>query len=584
MKNIIYLIIDAFCYDSLMHKISGKEVTPFLNKLIKNSISFNNMYSQAPYTEASLVTILSNENVLENGGYLFGNGNNKKSVLKKYLDQGYNTIFSYSPYVYSKAYLCGSKEYYYTRLYSIKPLFLYRFDFYRKKSILNSKEKEICKILLDEAFQTWIDQCNNFINEEQCVKIISHLQPENNLLRKTIKILMQEKLKFDEAPYEYIEEVFKEWDNHVLYILNNKYLHSNVQIPNYKEKYKNKLESYQKKYNKIAKKQKIDFKYLFSQLLREKNDGAKKFINLLNNYIKYYNNRDLINYFDNINCDNNPEVSMKKILEVYKERILYYDSKNELYYSHIHVQDFHLPSLFHTFDNLNEKTLEQEMNWAFELLSCMDESYKGNIMADLSAHYCDKIIEEFFNEILNKCNNDFLFIVTADHGYPSYYNPPRPMIYNQTYSEAFHIPYIIFDKSKNYNLAYNKIYSTLDSMNIVDSIMNKEFEKIKERKYVLSEYGGPGAPIISEKEVWYTYIDKKYRVSAKCVLGNKLSEKNICEIINLESDRDEKCNLVRNRTEMKKIKYCIDIISKRHKELTAKFAGEKFYNKIINLD
>lgn len=71
MKNVIYIVVDAFCYDNLKRSVGGTEITPFLNKLVDRSYCAHNLYSQAPYTEASMITILSGENTLDNGGYFF---------------------------------------------------------------------------------------------------------------------------------------------------------------------------------------------------------------------------------------------------------------------------------------------------------------------------------------------------------------------------------------------------------------------------------------------------------------------------------------------------------------------------------
>ena len=138
MKNVIYIIVDALCYNSIERCIGNAKVMPFLNRLSDKALSFTNMYTQAPYTEASLVALLSGENTLDSGGYLFGNGTINSSIFYDYVKNGYKTIFSYSPYVYSKAYLKDVTEYYYTRLYSMGPLFLYRLDYYFNKWKLNN--------------------------------------------------------------------------------------------------------------------------------------------------------------------------------------------------------------------------------------------------------------------------------------------------------------------------------------------------------------------------------------------------------------------------------------------------------------
>ena len=85
-KNVIHIIVDAYCYNSLQRTVGKREVTPFLNSLSQKSLCFERMFSQAPYTEASQVTLLSGENTLDNGGYMFGNATVEETIFSKYRD------------------------------------------------------------------------------------------------------------------------------------------------------------------------------------------------------------------------------------------------------------------------------------------------------------------------------------------------------------------------------------------------------------------------------------------------------------------------------------------------------------------
>ena len=164
MKNVITIVLDAFCYNNLEKKIGSEEVTPFLNKLGRDGISYKKMYSYAPYTEAALISLLGEERTLEEGGYLFGNANIRKSMLSYYKDVGYHTILGYSPYVCSKSYLKGVTEYKYTRLFSIQPCFNYRFKYFKEKKSRGLFQKlyyDACIEILEEAFDTWITQCDS---------------------------------------------------------------------------------------------------------------------------------------------------------------------------------------------------------------------------------------------------------------------------------------------------------------------------------------------------------------------------------------------------------------------------------------
>jgi len=57
-KNTIFLVIDSIFYDKTISQDYRKNPMPFLNKLRSEGIDCTNMYSEAPYTEAALVSLL----------------------------------------------------------------------------------------------------------------------------------------------------------------------------------------------------------------------------------------------------------------------------------------------------------------------------------------------------------------------------------------------------------------------------------------------------------------------------------------------------------------------------------------------
>ena len=67
MKNVVLMIIDSMNYS---HMKSNRYLTPFLNSLMKNNLHYENMYSQAPFTEAASMNIYCGQNVLDRGGYI----------------------------------------------------------------------------------------------------------------------------------------------------------------------------------------------------------------------------------------------------------------------------------------------------------------------------------------------------------------------------------------------------------------------------------------------------------------------------------------------------------------------------------
>lgn len=585
MKNVINIVIDAFCFNNLGRHIGELEVTPFLNKILKNAISFTNIYSQAPYTEASNIALLGGDNTLEEGGYLFGNANTKYAVLKDYKAAGYHTILGYSPYVCSKAYLKGVTDYKYTRLFSIQPCFDYRFNYFKTKKENGQfidEYYEICITILDEAFDAWIAQCNSIIDNKPEAEMISLFIKDLNTIKDLKNELLTEFDIYKNNKIDYINDIFQQWHNHKLIIINKLYNDRKpIQILNsLKSLYNLKLKGYQKTYEKkVLSNLKIDYKYILNMFLN--NTDKKDFLRTIKSYYTFKKNKDLENYLNSITPETKCEVSLEVMLETFFNDIKKYDEKNENYFLYIQPQEFHLPSLFHSFDIDDINILNKEFEIAFTMLDQINESYKGNIIADLSARLCDYKLECFFNRINTELKNDFLFIVMADHGYPSYYNPPRPIIYNQTYTEAFHIPFIIYN-SHFESKTNTGLYSVLDGIEYVKQCAEiKDKHNIDEREFILCEYAGPGCPMINEKKIWYTLITKELKLSAEVALGKKAEVKDITNVYNILKDPLQKQNL-RLTINKKRIKNLLKIITDRSEYLFKKNTVPTYLRKMID--
>lgn len=453
MKNVITIVVDAYCYNNLQRKIGGQEVTPFLNELAKQSVSFGSMYALAPYTEASLVALLGGENTLENGGYLFGNANAKSAVMKDYQDAGYTTILGYSPYVCSRSYLKGVSQYRYVRLFSILPCFDYRFNYFREKRRTGDFHEcyyDACIIILDEAFETWEEQCNALITGDASAALIRPFVNDMVTIRSVKETLQHEHDVYRQNKKTYLDNLFLEWKTHRLVELNDIY-NARKPLENLswlRSTYNSVLCEFQNIYSDTClKRLRIDWKYVCNMFLRDAD--RKNFLRLTRNYVRHKQSRDLEQYLNAINEQSKLEVSMQTMFDGFMPDIKRCDENNENYFIYLQPQDFHLPSVFHSFDTNDKSVLAEEFEESFSLLKSLDENYRGNIIADLSAHFCDFKLRQFYRRLRKELKNDFIFVVTADHGFPSYYNPPRPFIYNQTYTEAFHVPFIVGARKQN---------------------------------------------------------------------------------------------------------------------------------------
>ena len=94
-KNVIVLQLESFQNFLLFKEINGKEITPNLNKFVKENVYFSNMmiqsYSTTADSEHSTVTSLY---PLENGmAFAHYSGNSYDDFFKLYHNAGYYTIF-----------------------------------------------------------------------------------------------------------------------------------------------------------------------------------------------------------------------------------------------------------------------------------------------------------------------------------------------------------------------------------------------------------------------------------------------------------------------------------------------------------
>lgn len=67
-KNVVFLVLDSLSYLNFDYLKSNFDIIDLYKY---SSIVFNNVFSQAPYTEAALTSLLTSNNILDNNGDLF---------------------------------------------------------------------------------------------------------------------------------------------------------------------------------------------------------------------------------------------------------------------------------------------------------------------------------------------------------------------------------------------------------------------------------------------------------------------------------------------------------------------------------
>lgn len=101
-KNLIVIQVEALQGFVINRSVNGQEITPNLNKLIKNSLYFDNYYTETAGGGTSDAELLSNASMFpakEGSAYIRFSGNDYYSLPKRLSEQGYLTsaMHAYKP-------------------------------------------------------------------------------------------------------------------------------------------------------------------------------------------------------------------------------------------------------------------------------------------------------------------------------------------------------------------------------------------------------------------------------------------------------------------------------------------------------
>ena len=69
-KNVIMIVLDSVTYENTLSNTGKTCPMPFLHSLMKKGINATKVYSEAPYTEAALVSLLCGDNTLDKTGHM----------------------------------------------------------------------------------------------------------------------------------------------------------------------------------------------------------------------------------------------------------------------------------------------------------------------------------------------------------------------------------------------------------------------------------------------------------------------------------------------------------------------------------
>ena len=218
-KNNLFIVIDSLYYDKTIGNDYHPATMPFLDKLRSEGITCTNMYSEAPYTEAALVSLLCGIDTLKNGSYirkLYG----KETIMETFRDNGYETFSNcVQPLVYPSYSYQGLTEEYYNICYEFETLWAYRLEFYSKEYKKNGLDDKTMKVIIDlinDNFITWINFLESLRDNKKITAFI-YKYVDTTDVKENLKQVNDEYKKFNKNKSKYTKELLELGKEHPVF-------------------------------------------------------------------------------------------------------------------------------------------------------------------------------------------------------------------------------------------------------------------------------------------------------------------------------------------------------------------------------
>ena len=582
-KNILFLVVDSL--NNTHIKDSEIELMPFFAHLKSIGFSCENMFSEAPYTEAALMNLICGQDVLQDCGYLFRFKNAKKTIFEAMQDKGYHVYTnSYEPQCHPSSVRRGLDDSIYMFGYDPAALWPYRLAHYaelKKQNSLKHEDYEVLIEIISDNLNAWYRWIIEYLHDDYSVGMIKNNAEgyDANSIKKDLECELE---KFNRNQVEYIDLILKEGKNHKLF-----------KIPSFKQnsKIQNRVivDYTRKRFKPIFKRiRKMDF----SLNIRNNHDIFKGAFTRFFSFIKHPSKLTFKSFLKasylSINCLFDTDLydrlnsnydsfkdgpSMKTQIDYFLNWAKTYDL-NKPYFSYIHVNDAHNPEVFFSYDSSDSALINFEAEEANKILSAIPKDYKGSLTHDLSLKYIDNCFRYLYEKLETfEMLDNLIVVICADHGFSFSGNPIRDSFITNLYLENYNIPFVVtgaghegekiehFTKSKD-------IPATICSL--VDGIIPKEFTGrnvlIPYEDDNIIEYCGGGCPDIERRELKLAAFNKDYFVGTLGKVDKPVANI-ITEIYDLSKDPKQMNNLVNSDYDKQTVDRLLEIIKKRKLEI-----------------
>lgn len=553
-KNILFIVVDSVTNNQLFNSSSSILKAPFLNSLRNKSISGDFMFSEAPYTEAVLMSLLGSLDTLDDNGYMC-KFKDKKTAIDIFSQNGYDTFFAnYYPSIYPKYMYYGAKEVCYIENFHLMHLWEYRFsyfkDLYLKCELTNEEIKMLVDMLEDNLLE-WMKLLLLLKKESKQTRMINDCISREDLFLE-IESLEKEINIFSKDKEGYLKSFLEEGEKHRLFEINKLDYVDKIHDEEFKDWF---IKEYLTLFKKIG----------YLQKRRNMKNAKLPIKKILNNIRKKDVVKGILAGYKNLLFDKDIMARVTKNFDMFKAQRSFRVVSQTLYdwidnrkenskpwMAYVHVDDAHYPENFFTYDTNDKNIIKEEFFKINSFLDHLPKDYCGTITSDLSLLYCDSIIENIFKYLEKK---DLLkntsVVITADHGFSYYFNPIREKYVISSYRENYNVPFLIYDcdikpRMISGYLSTKDIPATLldlSSISLPNSFKGKSLLSFEGREYASLEYMGGGCPDLKRRPILLGYRNDKYDVIAEFVQDKIL----IKEVYDMKKDRFQNTNIAKNK-------------------------------------
>ncbi len=593
-KNIVFLLIDSLNYSHV--KSSPVELMPFFRKLQAEGFSCENMYSEAPYTEAALMSLICGQDVLDYGGYMYRYKDTPLTLFEAMQQKGYETFSnSYEPQCHPSSVARGIDVRINGVGYDVKALWSYRIKHYSElyqSGKLDDADYETLYEIIRDNLESWIKWTDDLIDGNLAADMIGSNAPQYDPQKVKEKVELQYR-GFLKDKRQYIDELLKTGHSHELFTIEGFAQRGKI-------KNREITEYVRREFTPLFRRiRKMDYR------LNRKNGSdlisgpikkigqlvAKPCEESLKNVAKAgllsINSLFDLDLYDRINkdCDHFKDApSLRTHIDYFFRWANARKQTAAPYFALLHVCDIHNPEIFFTYDTEDKELLRSERMEAEKLLDEIPADYHGSLTHDLSLRYIDGVIKYFYDQLHRfGLSGQTIVVICADHGFSFSGNPLRDSAVVNLYLENYNMPFLVTGAGHS-GLSITKMCQSKDIpatlCDLVDGGIPSAFTghsvlSCYEYPHLKIEYCGGGCPDLRRRELKMAVFDKKYFVGTLGTLDD-FSEGILTEIYDLENDPMQFNNLVHREYDKDAVAAMLHVIFERKRQIQE--SGEKIMN------